>query len=205
MPMRIEQQTIVAFLNDLAAKSPTPGGGTVAALTGALAAALARMVVNYSVGKKSLEAFNEAHRRSLLQLESCTARAMDLAEADAVAYARMNDLWRLDAADPKRVREYPAAVQAAIDAPLAVLDSSIEMLDLLGGLVTTTNKMLASDLAIAAILADAAARSAAWNVRINLPQVGDAGLRNTIERHVAQALAKGKALSEAVERACQPA
>jgi len=203
--MRIEQQTITAFLNDLAAKSPAPGGGAVSALTGALAAALARMVVNYSIGKKSLVAFDDLHRQSLQQLETLGAKAMDLAEADAMAYARLNELWKLDKGDPQRVNEFPGAVQAAIDAPMAMLATSIELLHHMNDLVAATNKLLASDLAIAAILAETAARAAAWNVRINLPQVEDAGRRASFEQHVAEALATSRELCRKIELVCQPA
>jgi len=202
--MRIEEQTIATFLNDLAAKSPTPGGGAVAALTSAIAAALARMVVNYSVGKKSLASFNDLHQHALQQLESLGAAAIDLAEADAIAYGKLNELWKLDKADPRRRREFPQAVQAAIEAPMAVLNAAKTMLHRLDELVAATNTMLASDLAIAAILADAAARSAAWNVRINLPQVEDRQHRASLEQQVDQTLAASASLCVKIELACRP-
>jgi len=203
--MRIEEQTLAAFLDDLAAKSPTPGGGAVAALASAVAASLARMVVSYSIGKKSLASFDALHQQTLEQLESMGRQAMALAEADAIAYGKLNDLWKLDKADPRRLREFPQAVQAAIDAPMAVIDSAESMLRLLKKLVGATNTMLASDLAIAAILAEAAARAAAWNVRINLPQVADLSLREAQERRVQESLDAARSLCSMIEQACNPA
>jgi len=201
--MPIEQHTITAFLDELAAKSPTPGGGAVAGLTAAVAAALGRMVVNYSVGKKSLALFSDLHHRSLEQLESCGRKALALAEADAVAYAHLTALWKLDKDDPKRRAGFPGAVQAAIDAPLAVLALALDMLHGLHELVGTTNQQLASDLAIAAILADSSARAAGWNVRVNLPQLEDVARRDALEEDVTRQLTASRTLSDKIDSSCR--
>ena len=200
--MRIENSTIGDFLRSLGEKTPTPGGGAVAALTQALAAALGQMVVNYSIGKKTLAAFDKQNRTMLEQLEAIGQRSLTLAEADMEAYARLNELWKLPADDPRRMREFDTAVQAAIDAPQAMLESAVHAVDLLGSLTSTTNPILKSDLAIAAVLAEAAARAAAWNVRINLPQLTDATRRRAIDDRVNTMLKHVATLCHNIENAC---
>jgi formiminotetrahydrofolate cyclodeaminase len=191
------------LLEAIAAKTPTPGGGTVAPIIAALAAALGRMVLSFSLGKKSLAAHESANAAAMTHLQRAIDSLLNLATSDAAAYARLNELQKLDKADPKRTSAWPTAVAAAIDAPSRVLDESLAILDLLDSLTTTTNRMLASDLAIAAVLAEAAARSAAWNVRINLPLVNDAAPRAAIETDVTHKLDKAISLARKIENACR--
>jgi formiminotetrahydrofolate cyclodeaminase len=204
--MTFEHQSVRDFLETVASKQPTPGGGAVASIVAALAAAVARMVVNYSVGKKSLAGHDALHQEALASLREQGERALELAEDDARAYERLNTLWKLDKADPKRVAEFAAAVEEAIAAPHAVLHVCMETLRLLKRLAAAqaTNAMLASDLAIAAVLAEAGARSAAWNVRINLPLLEDDAVGATFERTIVQTLADADALARQIETACIP-
>ena len=200
--MTLADQTVREFLEALAAKQPTPGGGAVASVTTAISAALGRMVVNYSLGKKSLAAHDALHQEAIASLAELGSRALRLADDDAAAYGRLNALWKLDKADPKRVAEFPQAVEQAIAAPHAVLHACMELLRLLDRLCGATNAMLASDLAIAAVLAEAGARSAAWNVRINLPLIEDLGVREVFERTLTQSLADAHTLAQRIEMRC---
>ena len=200
--MSFENQSVREFLEAVASKQPAPGGGAVASVVAALGAALGRMVVNYSIGKKSLAAHNGLHQDAMKSLAQLGERAMRLAEDDAVAYGRLNALWKLDKADPKRVAEFGEAVEQAIAAPHAVLHVCKEMLRLLQTTCGTTNAMLASDLAIAAILAEAGARAAAWNVRINLPMLDDETMRDAFTRTVEQSLSDARAITREIEHAC---
>lgn len=155
------------FLSAVAAKSPAPGGGAVASAVGALAAALAQMVVNYSLGKKNLMEQQGELQAAIVTLEKARAHLLDLAHQDAAAYAVLNELQKLPPDDPRRVREMAPAVERAVEVPWTVLLQSIELLKDFERLAPITNKFLRSDLGIAAVLAEATARSAAWNVRIN--------------------------------------
>ncbi len=200
--MAIEDQTVREFMEALASKQPTPGGGAVASIVAALSASLGRMVVNFSVGKKALAEFDGLHRQSLEALQEHGNRALKLAEDDARAYERLNALWKLDKADPKRVKELPAAVEDAINAPHAVLHLCMETLRLLQRLMGKTSAMLASDLAIAAVLAEAGARSAAWNVRINLPLLDDEAVQTMFEQTLTQTLGDASDIAREIEVAC---
>lgn len=200
--MKLEDLTIQEFMTALGAKTPTPGGGATASITAALAAALARMVVNYSVGKKSLADHEAVNQQALTTLAEQCQRALHLAEADAKAYGALNELWRLDKDDPRRVEAFPAAVKNAIEPPSGVLTLALEMLQLMQTLTGTTNRLLKSDLAMAAVLAEAAARSAAWNVRINLPLLDDEKAREQWRVTLEDSIEQAKSLADSIERAC---
>lgn len=191
--------TVTQLLDSIGDRTPTPGGGAVASIVTAIAAALAKMVVNYSVNKKSLADHAADNQAALDRLETNVAEALRLAEADAVAFARLGSLWKLASDHPDRVAGWDDAVQAAIEAPQGVMRLCAAMLDNLSRLVTTTNTMLASDLAIAAILAEAGLRSASWNVRINLPQVGDPARRETLERETDQMVREATSVARDIE------
>src|ERR1044071_2665053 len=90
------------LLSRIAAKTPPPGGGAVACATGALAAALAGMVVSYSLGKKSLAAHQDELERAAHALENARAVFLELAEEDAGAYGLVNELMKLPETDPRR-------------------------------------------------------------------------------------------------------
>ncbi len=171
--MRLDDLTVQELLSQIAAKTPAPGGGAVAPVVMALGAALGQMVLRFSEGKKSLAGHEELHREAIAAMEKFSNNALDLAEQDANAYSALNALWKLERDDPARKAQWADAVAAAIDAPMRVLVACNELLEMLDRLVGKTNKMLGSDLAIAAVLAEAAARAAAWNVRINLPLLDD--------------------------------
>ena len=194
--MSLTDLTLDDALEAIGAKTPTPGGGAVASITAALGAALARMVVNYSLGKPKLAEHAELHAESLESLEAISKRALTLAAEDEAAYGRLNALWKLPEDDPQRRAGWADAVAGAIDAPRRVLALSVELLELLDRLPGRTTKLLASDLAIAAVLAEAATRSAAWNVRINLPLTDDA---DALGRETAERIDRARALCASIE------
>jgi formiminotetrahydrofolate cyclodeaminase len=197
--VNLETQPVGELLAAIASKTPAPGGGAVAALTAALGAALGRMVLAYSEGKKSLVEHAELHAAVGTALDELRARAAALADADAEAYARLNALWRLPEEDPRRTAEMPAAVDAAIDVPRQVMTVAEETLERCRELLGRTSAMLASDLAIAAILAEAALRAAAWNVRINLPLLTDDDRRRALTAELDTAIDRATTAARAIE------
>lgn len=196
------EQTFSDFLASIGAKTPTPGGGAVASAVGALGAALGSMVVSYSAGKKSLAAHQPAIEAGAAQLERARVVLIKLAIADMEAYGALNALQKLPDSDPKRSGAWAGAVAAAVGAPNAMLAAANDLLRLLEKLRPITNEWLKSDLAIAAVLAEACARSAAWNVRINLPLIADDGERARLATGTDRAVADASARCEAIELAC---
>lgn len=190
------------LLASIGAKTPTPGGGAVASAVGALGAALGSMVVAYSVGKKSLIAHQGELEASVAQLARARELLLLLADADVAAYSTLNALQKLPETDPTRVAGWAGAVAGALHAPRAMLATANDLLRLLEKLQPITNAWLKSDLAIAAVLGEACARSAAWNVKINLPLVLDEGERTRLESETDRAVADARARAGAIERAC---
>lgn len=201
--MALGEMTIHEMLRQLAAKTPVPGGGAVAGLTAALAAALARMVLNYSIGRKALAEFADDHREALVEMERLQIEAMKLADEDAAAYSRLNALWKLEETDPKRRKEWNNAVAEAIAVPMRVMQACLDIVHLQVRLVWGINSLLRSDWAIAAVLAHAAAEAAMWNVRINLPQLDSREKSVHLETESAILLQRVEINRKEIEEACQ--
>lgn len=204
-PRDFERQPFADLLESIAAKVPTPGGGAALSAAGALAAALGGMVVAYSLGKKALASHQPALEDAAAQLTRARTLLLDLGRADMEAYGEVNALQRLPENDPARVERWDAAVVASIQTPRAALALSLDLLRLFERLVPITNRYLHSDLAIAAVLAEACARAAAWNVRINAPLLANPAERETLSRELASLLADAASRCAAVERACEGA
>lgn len=190
------------LLESTAAKVPAPGGGAVASVTAALAAALAQMVVAYSVGKKALAAHQADLEAATRALTNARSILLELADEDAEAYGLVNELQKLPESDPRRQRDLPAAVQASIQVPLATIAACADVLRLCDSLAPMTNRMLHSDLAIAAILADAAARASLWNVRVNATLLHEPGARVKLLDQAAASIADAAQFRARVEAAC---
>ncbi len=189
------------LLDSIAAKTPAPGGGAVAGTVGALAGALGGMVVAYSSGKKSLDAFQDALAAAAASLANARTLMLRLADEDAAAYGLVNELSRLPESDQRRTRDLPAASLAAVQIPMAVVATSIDLLRHFDELTAITNPHLRSDLAIAAILAQATARAGRWNVVVNVARIDpSAGARALADS--ASLLRVASSLCDKVEAAC---
>lgn len=157
----------------LATSDPIPGGGSAAALAGAMGAALVRMVVELTAGRPSAE----AHETELTEIAVAAAQfqseLLSLADADAAAYAAVVAARRLPK-DTDREREsrrvqVEAALREAIRVPLSIARAADEVLRLAERLVPIGNRNAISDVGVAALMAVTALRGAALNVEINLP------------------------------------
>lgn len=199
MSAPLAHSTLQAYLDELAAAVPVPGGGAVAGVTLAQANALGSMVVSYAIGKAKFAPHEPAHRAALECFDAGRTKAMRLADEDAAAYEALNRLWKLPKDDPAR-EGFAAAVRSAIAAPEATLATAKATLDALGLLVGTTSPSLASDLRIAIDLAEVAAGAAQENVRINLPSVSDEGERAAIRERTEGTLAAAKTRAQELRR-----
>ncbi len=180
--------TIGQFLDAAAAKRPTPGGGAVTALAGALAAAMGEMVVNYSVGKKGLEEFQGELQPALRELNTARQLLLRLMAEDQAAYQALAEARRLPEGSPERTKQFPEALRASIAAPQAMAATGVAILGVCERIINFVNYHLLSDLAVAADLAMATTRCAIYSVRVNLPDVPDPGERQEIESTVGQVL-----------------
>ena len=194
MPMR--NLTLREFCAQTASKSPTPGGGSVSALTGALAAALAEMVASLTVAKAGFESVQDEMCDLLSEGETLRDAFFSLIDADCAAFGSYMDALAM----PKTAEEERAARRIALqeaarrsaEAPLEMARCAMQVMPLAEKALTHGNKMAASDARIAAILARAAVRAAVTNVRVNLPSLGDEALAAEMERECAELEAKAE-------------
>lgn len=200
--MQLHELTVGALLQNVAAKSPVPGGGAVAGVVGALAASLGGMVVSFSLGKKSLADQQPMLAEAASRLEALRAECLRLGDADAAAYERLNALQKLPPDDPQRGIQYGEAVAAAIDVPMRLATVCADLMGALRGLAGASNPHLKSDLAIAGSLCLAGAEAARWNVAINLREVGEEARRAAMRERVDGVVAACAAMKGEIDRMC---
>lgn len=164
-------QSVVAFIEATASKSTTPGGGSVAGVVGALGVALGEMSVAFTHGKKAFADHDADYERIAGRLAKVRAMFMRLIEEDMAAF----DLYsKAVAADgPDKDAAMQAALTACIDVPREMAKLALSALGDLDSLTGRCNKWLLSDLAAAAVLAEAAVKLCDYNVRINAPACDD--------------------------------
>jgi len=182
--------TIGEFLEAAAAKQPCPGGGSVAALAGALAASMGEMVLNYSVGKKGLEAHRDSLQNTLDEFHRARQLLLGLMSEDQSAYLAMSAARKLPKDSPQWRQQFPAALLASVRTPEAIAAAAVAILDRCDRVVDIVNPFLLSDLAVCAELAMATVRCGIHNVRANLPDVTDPSDRQRIEAVVNQLLSR---------------
>ena len=168
---------ITEYLAKAAAGTAVPGGGSVAALNGALAAGLTEMVANLTVGKKGYEAVEEdmkAIADKASQLRNKLTAAID---QDADAYTEVMAAYKLpkttDEETSLRKQKIQDAIKHAALVPLEVARDALAVIDLAGSAIRKGNKNAASDGAVAAMNARTAALAAIYNVKINLGSIQD--------------------------------
>ncbi|MDQ3439055.1 MAG: cyclodeaminase/cyclohydrolase family protein [Planctomycetota bacterium] len=183
---------IGTFLDAAAAKQPAPGGGSTTALVGALAAAMGEMTVNYSVGKKGLEAHQTELKTALAELHRARQLMLSLMAEDQIAYEALTAARKLPADSPQRVQELPAALLACIRVPQAMAATAVAVIELCDGVVDHVNYYLLSDLAVCADLAMATTRCGIYNVRVNLADVEDLNVKRDAEDTINQVLSHAR-------------
>lgn len=178
--------SISAFLDAAAAKQPTPGGGSIAALAGALAASMGEMVLHYSVNKKDLQAHKPDLEFALGEMHRARQLLLGLMVEDQVAYTAMTEARKRGGG-----ADFDVALLASIRVPQAIGATAIAMLEICDRLVEKVNRNLLSDLAVCSDLAMATARCASYNIRANLPDVADAVERGRYERAATEMVTRG--------------
>lgn len=174
--------TVTGFCDLLASDAPAPGGGSVAALCGSMAAALAAMVANLTHGKKGYTAHNALMNATAKESQGRKAEMLALIDEDTDAFNRMMAAMSAkkkaekDGSDEEKNRamtEEQAALKYATLVPLKCLEKSGELCPLLATVAEKGNANAVSDAGVGAHLIKAAAHAAALNVRINLNNFSD--------------------------------
>lgn len=190
------------FLNELASNSPTPGGGSVAALAGALGAALISMVGNLTVGKKKYEDVEEEIKRILSSSEKLRYELSQLIEDDVKVFNNFMSTYKMpkETEEEKKVRaeKIQESLIEAAKVPLKVAYKCLDILSLSKEVAEKGNINVVSDAGVAALMAEAALESAILNVKINLKMIRDEKVRTELSYSIQEILSKEKGQKEKV-------
>jgi formiminotetrahydrofolate cyclodeaminase len=199
--------SVGAFLDELASSKPVPGGGSAAALSGALAAGLVSMVCNLTAGKRRFREAEPILREVLAQSEQCRARLCVLMQEDAQAYTRVMDAYRLSSVTEEERARRESAWQAALGQAALVPMEIAEQCQVVVGLAVTAGRLgspwAVSDAGAAALLAEAAARAAGLSVEINVKSLADASLAESLRNSLASLETTTRALCQEALEAVQ--
>lgn len=198
----IKDQPIQQFLDELASKSATPGGGSAAAVMGAMGAALVGMVCNLTVGKKNYEAVDAEMADVLARADALRAQSMDMIRADVEAFDRVMAAYAL----PRETEEDKAARSAAIqealkaatEVPLACARLCVDIIDLSQIAAEKGNRNVVSDAGVAVMAAHAALKSAALNVYVNAKGLKDEAFAQDRVNRLEALLKEGDAKVDAI-------
>lgn len=191
------------FLEQSASGAPTPGGGGIAALAGALGASMASMAANFTAGKPKFAEHDEAMRTILAALRPLIASLLAAVDGDAAAFSGISAAYKL----PKTTDEEKSARKTAIDAaltasmrvPAGMVKDCLAAAEILPELAEKGNPNLLSDVTVAAIMLRASAEAAQVNVLVNSKSLFTPEAESA-ETDAARALARITELSEKTKR-----
>jgi formiminotetrahydrofolate cyclodeaminase len=190
------------FLAATAARTPTPGGGSVAGVVGAAGAALAQMALNFTRGKKKFAAHEAYYAHLAGRLEKAREMFEMLVADDVAAYTLYQDSTRLSDG-PEKEQAVQLALAAAVNVPRETAKTALALLEDLREFATKCTPMLITDLLAGAALAVAAARVSDYNVRVNVPNLADRQAAEDLRSASAADLAKASSLLAEIEASCK--
>ena len=177
-----KEQQLQIFLDQLASSASTPGGGSAAAIMGAMGAALVSMVANLTVGKKKYEEVEEEMQGFLEQSEALRERLTGMIQADVDVFDQVMAAYGMaretEEEKARRSQTIQAALKEATDVPLACAQLCADVIELCRPVAEKGNLNVISDAGVAVLAAHAALRSAALNVYINIGGIRDAEFVN---------------------------
>lgn len=190
--------TASEFLEKAAGREPTPGGGGIAALSGAAAAAMAEMALNFTVGNKRFAEVAEEAAGLLEMVRAERLRLTELIAADAAGYAKVAAALKMpkksDEEKAARKKALAAAMREGLEPPLAMVRSIVKIAGEVSRIERISNPNLSGDVAVAAALLPAAARAASLNVWANITAL-ESGRAEEVAAEVAGAL-------DEIEKSC---
>lgn len=195
-------QPLQHYLDDLASAKATPGGGSAAALSGAMGAGLASMVARLTLGKAEYSEVQQEIEELLQQSEKLRMRFQQLIQEDIDAYGRLSACFKM----PRDTDEERAARSSAIQTrlleaalvPLEMAERSAELVQCCQRIAEIGNAHVLSDIGTGAMLASSAGAGAAWMVRTNLRAMKDLELVNVLSDRLSVALEDISASSQQI-------
>jgi glutamate formiminotransferase/formiminotetrahydrofolate cyclodeaminase len=199
-PAPLAAMSVTRFVDEVSTESPAPGGGSVAALAGSLAAGLAAMVANLTVGKKGYE-------NAWAELSGVAERAqrvkqglLQAMDEDTRAFNRVLEAMRQPKGTPDQVASRAAAVerayQEAANVPLRTTELSVEAIQLARDVAARGNRASASDAGVAALAGRCAVEGAALNVLINLGSITDEAYKMHARSQAEALVARARGLAD---------
>ncbi len=195
--------SIGTFTELVAEGTPAPGGGSVAAYCGVLAASLGQMVCNLTIGKQKYAQAEPRLRAIRSELERLGARLRELIAEDAASFEGVLRAYRLpkdsDEQKVERAAQVQIALRGAVDVPVETAQRSLNVLKLLGELADIGNPNALSDVGVGAQLAQVAIRGASYNVRANLDSISDRVAAGTKREQMKGMIDQSSTIAEQVE------
>jgi formiminotetrahydrofolate cyclodeaminase len=195
--------SIGLFPELVAAGTPTPGGGSVAAQSGVLAASLGQMMCNITIGKKKFADAEPRLKEIRDELDRLCARLRELIAEDAASFDAVLRAYRLpkETEDQKRERgaQVEAAMRGAVEVPFETAERSFQVLKHLRELADIGNPNALSDVAVGALLAQVAVKGASYNVHVNLSALSDHETSDRVSQKMTSLLDDAKSITEEIE------
>lgn len=187
--MKLVDMTITQFTDTLASDAPAPGGGSVAALCGAQAAALVAMVCRLTIGKPKYAEFEENCKAVLEKAEALKEKLIHQIDEDTEAYNKVSAAFKLPKAEEEEKKARSAAIQEATiyatEVPYNTMVMAKEVLELAQAIDGKSNPNTASDLGVAVSCAKTAIKGGHLNVLINTPGIKNAEIKEKFENDAA--------------------
>lgn len=194
--------TIQEFSRILGSDSPAPGGGSVAALSGALGANLVSMVCSLSIGKHEYEVYQDILKECLKKAQSFSNSLLKRVDLDTEAFNGVMAAFKMPKATEEEKSARKNAIQAgykeAVQSPLGIATECLEVLRLMEKILGKFNTNAMSDFGVAAQQVQSGLEGAVMNVRINLPSIKDELFVAETDILVVRLLDKGKEISSRI-------
>lgn len=191
-PGRFRDLTVDAFNDRLGSSEPVPGGGSASAVAAALGASLVTMVASLSTGRPKFVDHEPLLTWAIDTGSRLSDRFLTIADADSEAYAAFSAALKLPKGSDDEIAARTSAMQTAArhasEIPLACVEACLELVGVAEALAGRSNANASSDLNVAALLGEAAAKGAAANVLVNLPSIGDPDLEAELMSRVDELL-----------------
>jgi methenyltetrahydrofolate cyclohydrolase len=186
--MMLTDLTVKAFLEKVASEEPVPGGGSIAALSASISAALIQMVGGLTQGKKSTPALDEIMAEMIQTASQLQSRMLEDIDRDAQAYAQVMKSYRRPKGSEEEKQARGEAIQEALKeaarVPLSVAEAGVGLLRLAEVAVRQGNPNAVTDAAVGTLMARSAVLGALFNVKINLAAITDKAFKDELGRKV---------------------
>lgn len=200
-------QPLKSFIDNTAKGTPTPGGGSVAALVGSLGAALLCMVGNFTIGKPKYKSVEKDVKEILAEADKLKESLFVLIREDMEAYEKFSRASEMPKDTPlmreKRKQVLQKTLKEATEVPWRISQASLQVIELAEKLLPKGNPNLITDVGVGVLLAEAALKSAVLNVKINLSFIKDEEYKNIRSKALEDILSQASQIKDGVLKAIQ--